>query len=690
MVTSTPRIENLPEDIYSPEVRRQQLDKVRQAGIEALRPKSTKRISKWTQENIHLPVETEGRPTKYDLTHWPFWERLFEAIHDPEVERIYIPKSTQVGGTAACVAALVALSELSPSPMMMVAPNQQAVTELRDRVYQWAKYCPPTAERVPREKDWNGRHVDLGTCRIYLAYSGGRQSLRGRPCRVVYMTETDVYKKGDAAGDAFTAARERVKAFYRRKIIAESSPAGEDSTITRAYEQSNKLRWHGKCPHCGTYQLLRFFCYRSGDLRGRGGVAGYRDAAGNLLEDDEARESAHYVCVRGCEIHQNRKAEFIENGVWVAAGQKVSKCGRKIVGKPTRSKRITGLHVWSIMSPRISFADLASAYIEKYHDGAIPEFWTDWLGLKYESPHKFPKWNILGRRLRGDHGRGEVHPAAWFLTAGADVQEDRVYFTVRGWGDGGTSWHVEWNTLHRFGEEGDSDDDITVPVASDLGQLVDAVLDKRWPVIGGRENPLGRKDLGVSLLNIDSNFRPAAVHEWWLTLPPRTRRRVRLVRGDHNVNPRNLFRRNVVRRNREGKEYKSGGMHQWGIFVDILKERLAGKFTAPRGAPGMFWLTRDVLIHGKEYLQQMVNEPRTITINKDGRRKVSWTPVSHRIGQDYWDAEVYAMAGAEMIVRNFPGTPGWQSSKWPTGRQADPVVFVPPAIASGRNVSVMR
>lgn len=669
-----------------------QMDAIRRAGIEVLRPRSTKRIDRWIEENQYLPAETEGTSTRVDLKHWPFWRRFMEAVHDPEVERIIIPKSTQVGGTAMSMAILVALSELFPSPMMMVAPNQQAITEARDRAYGWAKACPVTRARVPRVKEWNGRYMDLGKCRIYLAYSGGRQTLRGRPCRLVYMSEVDVYRKNDSAGDAFDVAMERVKAFFRRKIIAESSPAGEDSTIIKAYELSNKLRWFGKCPCCGTLQPLRFFVFRTGELAGRGGVGGYRDKQGNLLEDDEARENAHYICVRGCTITQDRKAEFIEHGVWVAEGEKVSKCGKKIVGKPNRSNRVTGLHVWSIMSPKISFADLASAYIEKHHKGTIPEFWRDWLGLKYESPHKFPKWHILGNRLKGEHSRGTVPPAAWFLTAGADVQEDRVYWVVRAWGDGMTSWLIDWGILHRYGEAaGDTEDDVTIPTMSDLLQVPDAILNRQWPVAGGRSNPLGRKAMGVSLLNCDSNHRTMTVHDWWVELPPRIRRRVRLVRGDQNVNPTKLFRHSLVRKNtRDGRDYKGGGMHQWGIFVNVIKERLGHMFTAPRGGPGAFWLPKTIVFDGKEYLQQLVNEPPRIVINKDGRREVVRQAISHRIGVDFWDCEVYAMAGAEMIVRKFPGEPGWQASKWPKPADQEQTIYLPPSISGGSSVAVMR
>ena len=383
--------------------------------------------------------------------------------------------------------------------------------------------------------------------------------------------------------------------------------------------------------------------------------------------------------------------EHDPGGCWVADGQKVDKSGKKIIGEPKRDKRITGLHLWTIMNPTISFADLASTYIEKYHEGAIPEFWTDTLGLKYEPPTKLPKWNILGKRLRSDHARGEVPQGAYFLTSGSDVQEDRVYWVVRGWGDNMTSWLVDWGVLHRYGETtGDDEDDVTVPMATDIAQLEQAILESTWPIAGGGTNPHGRTSLGVPLLNCDSNWRTAATHEWWMSLPPRLRRRVRLVRGDHKVDPRQLFRHNVVRKStREGKEYKGGGMHQWGIYVNILKERLAAKFSAGPG-PGAFYLTRDVLIHGKEYLRQLVNEPRVITINKQGRREVKWQPISHRLGQDFWDCEVYAMAAAEMIVRKFPGQPGWQASKWPRPTQREPIAFIPPALASGRNVSVMR
>ena len=631
------------------------MNRIRETAAEAWQPREFPATPEWCEQNVVLPPDTEATPGPFDLDRRPYWREPLAMLDDPVVETITIKKATQLGGTVSLLAAALSRSVIAPAPGMVVTPDRDSSHEMRDRLYGIALETPATRGQVPPERLWNQRHVDLGTMRIYLAYSGSRQRMRGRPCKYVWMTEVDVYKRDKKAGAAIRAGRERVKAFYRSLILFESSPTDDDSEIAGLYDLSDQRKWNVKCPHCGRYQPLRFFCYAVGDHAGRGGIGSLKDAAGNWRDPEKARRDAHYVCLSGCRIDQQDKEAMMTSGVWVPKGRAVDQNGR-LVGRPARSKRNVGYELSSIVSDQVSFADMAAAYFEHRETGELPAFWNNWLGLKYTTRRPLPTWKELGRRLAYTHHRGTVPKDVWFLTGGADVQEDRVYFAVRGWGDRRTSWQIDWGVLDRHPEQE------AEGLCSDLAQL-NAVLSRRYEVIDGR-NPLGKTRLRVRLLGVDANYRTADVHDWVRSHGKTDR--LRTVRGDHKIDPRKeKFRRTLVERNvRTGQAYE-GGMELWGIFVSSYKAWLIDRFSFGRGKPGSWHLCADVIDQGADYLRQLVNEPKSVDVGPDGRTRFVFKPRSKTIGVDYWDCEVYAAALADMVV----GSMGWKASDWPRPKQ---------------------
>jgi phage terminase large subunit GpA-like protein len=522
------------------------------------------------------------------------------------------------------------------------------------------------AHLVPKESEWNTRHVELGTMRVYLAWSGSRQKLRGRPCKYVFLSEIDVYRGDKKAGDPIAAADQRVKAFYSHLIIRESSPTGEPSPIAELEAQSDQRRWHVPCPHCGVWQELRFFTYRAGALAGRGGFAGLQDADGNWLSAEEARQTAHYVCVAGCKIPNEHKQAMILAGRWVPKGQKL--IAGQLTGTPARGPRHAGAHLWAIHADTSTLGDIAAAYLTARVEGKLPDFHQNWLGLSYTPRAKMPTWEQLGRRLAWQHQRGEVWHEAWFLTCGCDVQDDRVYYVVRAWGDAVTSWLVDWGVFDRLaGDEAQL-------VKSDLAQL-SALLKRKYPVVGGEGvNPLKKTALAIKLLGIDSNYRVLDVHRW---IESRGRpARVRAVRGDHKIAPEEKYRAALVEANTRTGEKYPGGLMQWGIYVSHFKQDLAERMAGRRGQPGSWHVTADARVRGKDYLKPWVNEPKQIEVNAQGRKRTVWKPRSTMLGVDYWDCEVYGRALADMIVDALPERDGrrvgWDARLWPRRTSAPP------------------
>ena len=153
------------------------LSKIRALGSELWKPKKQIPLSEWVQEHVRLSPQWEATPGRYDLTNNPFWKEPLDALLDPMVRQISIKKSTQVGGTLLLISAILGLSELDPAPGMVVGPDELYTGEVKDRTYANAEESPAVVDRVPPERLRNSRHIDLGTCRWYLAWAGSAQRL---------------------------------------------------------------------------------------------------------------------------------------------------------------------------------------------------------------------------------------------------------------------------------------------------------------------------------------------------------------------------------------------------------------------------------------------------------------------------------------------------------------------------------
>jgi phage terminase large subunit GpA-like protein len=483
------------------------------------------------------------------------------------------------------------------------------------------------------------------------------QRLRGRPCRYVWLSEVAVYGKGySRGGDPVAAAHQRVKAFFRGFIYQESSPSEHPCRITELEEQASaRYRWQVACPHCGAKQELRFFARRSD---GKGGIGGIRDAGGELVSPDLARDEAHYVCTAGCRIDDADKQRMLEAG-------EMQKIGERGDGPEKGSRRKLGFQLWSAHSESIRWGDIAAAYVEARNRFRLPEYFGNWLGLEYRPETRVPQWQQLGNKNAWTNSRWRVPREAWFLSAGVDVQQENngCRVSVRGWAPGRTSFLVGWMWIER------DLSDLNDLVRSDLAAITREILEPKFQVVDeqGRacENPLGRRELAVKLLGIDVGHDPRAVSEWLKSLPESwtvgETPRVRAFRGDHQLSTETRWQVSQWQQNvRTGEKY-DGGLTVWRLYVYPFYETLLSLLQAEPGKPGGFHVTADALAVGKAYLEQVVNFGRTVELDeKTGLKKVRFGPRNRHVPVDFFDTELYSLVAAEMVV----GDLGWATEAW--------------------------
>jgi phage terminase large subunit GpA-like protein len=96
---------------------------------------------------------------------------------------------------------------------------------------------------------------------------------------------------------------------------------------------------------------------------------------------------------------------------------------------------------------------MATAFVAAQRDPIrLRTFVSTILGQTWREQGEAPEWERLWRR-RGPYAEGTCPGGVLFLTAGADVQKNRLVVEVVGWGKGKRTWSITWCEL-----EGDTAD----------------------------------------------------------------------------------------------------------------------------------------------------------------------------------------------------------------------------------------
>jgi phage terminase large subunit GpA-like protein len=606
---------------------------------EAWRPRVDLDRAQWCEANLRVPAEVSASPGKVDLVRYAYMREPLAAADDPNVEVIVLVWATQLGKTTFLILVLASQAAMDPVPSMLACPDKDSLIELRDKFHSFAEASPALAPTLPPTRARNNRWIDVGGLRCHLAYAYATQRLSGKSTALCLATEVDRWRMRKEQGSPEKLLAERVKAFFRYKIIYESSPTDENSRIWKLFETSDRRQLLVPCPRCNHFQEFRLFPHRDGPLAGRGGIHGLKDADGKWRTPDQLRAEAYYICEQGCKITDEKKPAMVAAGVWCPKGQTVT--NGKLIGEPERGPRIWGGQLNSLYAEPITFGRFAAEYLESRDDpGKLQSYWQNWMALRWQRKVDSPHWATLGRKLRGSHKRGLVPIGAIFLTAGTDVGPDYTRWVVRAWGEGSTSWLVDWGTTRSKPDETGA-----ASRTSHLEQLAEQVLQREWPLVD--RNTLGDTSLSVRLLAIDCGYKPALIHGWARRQPAD---RVCTVAGRGELKSGDFYRcGNVEKDARTGKPYP-GGMKRWEINRALYNADVQDRWRQPLDEPGTWWLTDAPLDEAETYLREVVNEAPTRSRNRLGREVTEWTKVEANTPNHWWDAEIYARAAADMVT----------------------------------------
>lgn len=580
-----------------------------------IRPDARLSVSEWADAHRRLSGKSASEPGPWRTARTPYLKEIMDCLSPSSpVERVVFMKGSQIGGTECGNNWIGFIIHHAPGPMLAVLPTvEMAKRNSKQRVDPLIEESP-----VLRERIFPARTRDSGNTILAKEFQGGilvmtgansAVGLRSMPVRYLFLDEIDAYPgDADGEGDPVALAEARTRTFSRRKILLVSTPTIRGfSRIEREFQNSDQRYFMVPCPECGTHQWLKFE---------------------QLKWPERQPEGVYYECEH-CEaaIDERHKTWMLENGYWQAHAE--------------GDGRTAGFHLSSLYSPAgwRTWEQVARAWLDAQgSDSSIKSFKNTELGETYVETGEAPDWQRLYER-REDYRIGEVPKGGLFITAGADVQRDRIEVSVWAWGRGKECWLVEHRIL-----EGDT-------ARSEVWRKLDAMLAESWP----HENGF---DLFLRRVAIDSGYATQEVYAW---ARHQSSGQVAVVKG---VQRGSAFvgLPTAVEVAADGRKFKRGlrlravvgGIAKLELFNNLRKAPPTKESGQPYPAGYVHLPKVD-----EEFLKQLCSEQLVTGKNRRGYAVRDWQKIRDR--NEALDCYVYARAAAAIEGLDRFGDRHWQS-----------------------------
>lgn len=580
------------------------LDAALGSGLALLEPPPHLTVSEWADKYAYLPKESSAQAGKWDTATAEYQRGFMDAGSDPSVERIVAMWGAQLGKTAGLLNIQWFYTHHDPSPQLMVQPTLEAAENFsKERIAPAIRDTP-----VLRPLFGDPRSRNSGNTLLNKEFPGGGLALAGanspaglasRSRRVVQGDEVDKWEaSAGAEGDPGKLMEERTATFWNRKIIYTSTPSVKGaSRIEAEFLKSDQRHYFVPCPHCGDQQTFKWPNLR---WEKRKNV----DPQTQEVSLEHDPESCYYVCVNGCEILESDKPDMIRNGKWIAQAKSID-------GKTA------GFHLNQLYSPWVTWPEIIRKFINAGNDPFLLQtFVNATLAETWELKGDRVEQNIFADRTH--EYPAEAPAGVLVVTAGVDVQKDRLEATAVGWGAGEESWALE----HRI-FEGD-------PARSQVWDELDVWLKRTYSHESGIR-------LRIRCAMVDSGDQTKAVYSF---TRPRRQRRIYACKGRAGAHP-------LLARPKKVDESKTV---LYMVGVDAAKESFYSRLKIEAEGPGYCHFPA-LPQFDKEFFAQLASE-QLVIVERGGQKTKVWQKRRER--NEALDTRVYASAALERVRANFP------------------------------------
>lgn len=405
-------------------------------------------VSNWADQNRRLDGQSSAEAGRWYTSRAEYQRGIMDACSDPEIQEVVIMAGAQLGKTEALLNIIGYHIDIDPSPILVLQPTlSMGQAFSKDRVAAGLLSSTPCLKG--KVKDPRAR--DSGNTTLHKTFAGGALTIVGanspsglasRPIRIMLADEVDRFPaSAGSEGDPIQLGRKRTATFWNRKIIMVSTPTNKGSSrIEDAYQKSDKREYYVPCKHCHHDQRLKW---------------------GNVQWEEGKPETAGYMC-ESCGVlwTDTDRMWSVRNGQWVA--------GESFNG-------IAGFFINGLYSPWTPLSEGVREFLSVKKNPEQLRVWTNtYLAELWEDAgERLEDFELADRR----ESMPNVPEDVVVMTAGVDVQDNRLEISVIGWSGKGDdeSYVIEHNTIY-----GD-------PSTQQLWTDLDSLLLKQYETESGRK-----------------------------------------------------------------------------------------------------------------------------------------------------------------------------------------------------------
>ncbi|MCC7173243.1 MAG: phage terminase large subunit family protein [Planctomycetes bacterium] len=582
--------------------------------------------AQWIEAHMRLP-DTSAIAGRYSLAVTPYLREPLEALADPAVREVAGQKSSQIGWTMGLVMGWIGYTiDHDPTSMIVMFPRDKTARDFNIEKFEpVVEASPSLAEKITvksRSRDYRQDHKTYagGFCKLVGSNSPGAvKSTSAKRLIVEEPDDCNVNIKGQ--GDSIELLRDRGKTYADAKLLVGGTPTIKGvSSIEAELAKSDQREFFVPCHHCGDSAPLVWENVR---------WSTEEDAPAHPVYGRARPETARYVCP-------------LCGGEWSSSEKNANVARAERDGGGWRPMApfhgIRGYYFSELLSPFAESAldRLVGKYLAAKHEadqgkiGALIAFWNGTLGRPWEWKADVPEEDDLRDRAL-DYPEWTVPAGGLVLTAGLDVQHDRIAIVVRAWGRGEESWLVFWGEL--------------------FGNVLEwEVWEAVWATIFARTyRTASGASINIAAASFDASDGQTddavykAVREFNRRLGAR---RVMAIKGS-SIDTREIFSKpRVIDVNHKHKAARYG-LAIYMVGASRAKDLIVGgegggRLKLSGNGPGRIHFYRDVR---PDYFEQILAEVK-VPSGKQGKKK--WLAKAGKRNEAL-DCEVYALHAARSL-----------------------------------------
>jgi len=451
----------VPQGVLSTAEAQASIRAARGRALAALAPRRELSIVEWAETRRKMSEEETARPGDYSLEETPALRGILMAASDPDVRRIIVQKSAQVGYTAGVACNVIGYHiHWRPSTIVAMFPREKSAKDFAaEKLEPMIRATPALAERV----NLKTRAPGTGTTRrkfpgglLKLVASNSPSDVKSTSGRVGIVEEPDDTSRNvKGQGNAIALLGERTKTYAPDdlQLIGGTPTAKETSLIVAEMRSTDRRVFKAACQDCGGLHTPDWDHVT---------IPGFR-----LSEDDLALPRAELDA-------KWPEREVYGRARWEDAYYACPHCGSiwsddDRIENIRRAARVPPLYGWEPTAESSTPGFFLSELLSTFDGSRVPElarkflvahhaleqgdatlmvaFWNSTRGLPWEFRGDLPQEDELRERAE-PYAEWTCPAAALVPVMFVDVQHDRLAITAWVIGRGEEAWLAHWGEVY--------------------------------------------------------------------------------------------------------------------------------------------------------------------------------------------------------------------------------------------------